>query len=166
MENYLILRSDRSEKDSRNGAIRTKSGKQTSGLVASKTRVESDLPRCSEIHFHFNVFTAFSTIRGRIWLRISIPLSWMCFPSKKQKALYSDEATKQAPPPPDTKAPEPAAPTSSTAPVISTTPANTSSQMAPNVAIVIYTMYGHIAKCSYPISYPLYFVSFIFLYSG
>jgi NAD(P)H dehydrogenase (quinone) len=61
----------------------------------------------------------------------------MCFPSKKQKALYSDEATKQAPP--DTKAPA-AAPTSST------TPANNSSHMAPNVAIVIYTLYGHIAQ--------------------
>ncbi|KAH9059562.1 NADH-quinone oxidoreductase [Lactarius vividus] len=61
----------------------------------------------------------------------------MCFPSKKQKALYSDEATKQAPP--DTKAPV-AAPSSST------TPANNSSHMAPKVAIVIYTLYGHIAK--------------------
>lgn len=165
MENYLILRSDRSEKASRNGAIRTKSGKQTSGLAASKTRVENTHPRCSEIHFHFYVFTAFSTIRGRIWLRISIPLSWMCFPSKKQKALYSDEATKQDPPP-DTKAPEPAAPTSSTAPVNSTTPANNSSQMAPKVAIVIYSMYGHINKCSFPTSYRLCFVLFIFLYSG
>jgi len=62
----------------------------------------------------------------------------MCFPSKKQKALYSDEAnTKQAPT--DTKAP--VIPASSF-----TTPANNSSHMAPNVAIVIYTLYGHIAK--------------------
>ncbi|KAF8267164.1 flavoprotein-like protein [Lactarius quietus] len=63
----------------------------------------------------------------------------MCFPSKKQKALYSDEATKQDPPP-DTKAPAPAPPASST------TPVNNSSQMAPKVAIVIYSMYGHVAK--------------------
>jgi hypothetical protein len=74
----------------------------------------------------------------------------MCFPSKKQKALYSDEATKQAPPE-DTKAPTPAAPASTT------TPINNSSQMAPNVAIVIYSMYGHVAKRSCRISSPLYF---------
>jgi len=61
----------------------------------------------------------------------------MCFPSKKQKALYSDEATKQSPP--ATKAP-------AAAPASSTTPTNNSSHMAPNVAIVIYSMYGHIAK--------------------
>ena len=81
----------------------------------------------------------------------------MCFPSKKQKALYSDEATKQAPP--ATKAPV-------AAPVSSTTPANNSSHMAPNVAIVIYTLYGHIAKCSSYLSFRLYFSSFTFVYSG
>ncbi|KAH9983463.1 NADH-quinone oxidoreductase [Russula vinacea] len=59
----------------------------------------------------------------------------MCFPSKSQKALYSDESTKQTPP--DTKAPEPVA-TSSTSP--------NEPPMAPSVAIVIYTLYGHIAK--------------------
>jgi NAD(P)H dehydrogenase (quinone) len=63
----------------------------------------------------------------------------MCFPSKKQKALYSDEATKQDPPP-DTKTPTPAAPASTI------TPTNNSSQMAPKVAIVIYSMYGHVVK--------------------
>jgi NAD(P)H dehydrogenase (quinone) len=74
----------------------------------------------------------------------------MCFPSKTQKALYSDESTKQTSP--DTKAPAPV-----TSP--STTP-NDSSPMAPTVAIVIYTLYGHIAKRScltlhFPSSIPL-----------
>jgi NAD(P)H dehydrogenase (quinone) len=59
----------------------------------------------------------------------------MCFPSKSQKALYSDETTKQTPP--ATKALDPVA-TSTTTPNDST--------MAPSVAIVIYTLYGHIAK--------------------
>jgi len=59
----------------------------------------------------------------------------MCFPSKSQKALYSDESTKQTPP--ATKAPEPVA-------TSSTTPNNSS--MPPNVAIVIYTLYGHVAQ--------------------
>jgi hypothetical protein len=62
---------------------------------------------------------------------------WMCFPSKSQKALYSDQAQ------PDTKAPAPAAVTTTTT---STTPLELS--MAPNVAIVIYTLYGHIATRS------------------
>ena len=72
----------------------------------------------------------------------------MCFPSKNQKALYSDEATKQQTPPPDTKAPASAVP-----PSITITPTNITSPMAPKVAIVIYSMYGHIVKCSCPISY-------------
>ena len=75
----------------------------------------------------------------------------MCFPSKNQKALYSDEATKQQTTPPDTKAPASAVP----API--TTPINITSPMAPKVAIVIYSMYGHVVKCSCPISYRLYF---------
>jgi NAD(P)H dehydrogenase (quinone) len=83
----------------------------------------------------------------------------MCFPSKKQKALYSDEATKQDPPP-DTKTPTPAAPASTI------TPTNNSSQMAPKVAIVIYSMYGHVVKRSCRISCPLRFISFTIFYSG
>ncbi|KAI9507535.1 NADH-quinone oxidoreductase [Russula earlei] len=54
----------------------------------------------------------------------------MCFPSKSQKALYSDESPTKDPPPPPA--------TSSTSP--------NDSSMAPKVAIVIYTLYGHIAK--------------------
>jgi NAD(P)H dehydrogenase (quinone) len=64
----------------------------------------------------------------------------MCFPTKNQKALYSDESAKQQPPSSDTKAPAAPVATSSTTPIV--TP------MAPNIAIIIYTMYGHIAKCS------------------
>jgi hypothetical protein len=74
----------------------------------------------------------------------------MCFPSKTQKALYSDESTKQTPP--DTKAAEPVA-------TSSTTPNDTS--MAPNVAIVIYTLYGHVAKCSFVILMPLISYRFV-----
>jgi NAD(P)H dehydrogenase (quinone) len=59
----------------------------------------------------------------------------MCFPAKSQKALYSDESNKQTPP--ATKAPEIAATSTSTP---------NESSMAPNVAIIIYTMYGHVAK--------------------
>jgi NAD(P)H dehydrogenase (quinone) len=66
----------------------------------------------------------------------------MCFPSKSQKTLYSDQAQ------PDTKAPAPAPVTTTTT---STTPIDPS--MAPNVAIVIYTLYGHIAKCSSLLSF-------------
>ncbi|KAI0000679.1 NADH-quinone oxidoreductase [Russula compacta] len=61
----------------------------------------------------------------------------MCFPSKTQKALYSDESTNQTSPP-ATKAQAPAASSSSTSP--------NDSSMAPHVAIIIYTLYGHIAK--------------------
>ena len=60
----------------------------------------------------------------------------MCFPSKSQKALYSDDQAQ-----PDTKAPAPA-------PVSTTTTTPLDLSMAPNVAIVIYTLYGHIAKCA------------------
>jgi hypothetical protein len=69
---------------------------------------------------------------------ISVPrliCCWMCFPSKSQKALYSDQAQ------PDTKAPAPPAVPSTTS---TTIPIDLS--MAPNIAIVIYTLYGHIAK--------------------
>ncbi|KAI0263006.1 flavoprotein-like protein [Gloeopeniophorella convolvens] len=62
----------------------------------------------------------------------------MCFPSKKQKALYSDEPSKQASSS-ATKAP-------AQAPAASTTPNTSSAMSAPNVAIVIYSMYGHIVK--------------------
>jgi NAD(P)H dehydrogenase (quinone) len=64
----------------------------------------------------------------------------MCFPSKNQKALYSDEPAKQQPPSSDIKAPAAPIATSSTTPNVTS--------MAPNVAIILYTMYGHVAKCS------------------
>ncbi|KAH9974717.1 flavoprotein-like protein [Lactifluus volemus] len=61
----------------------------------------------------------------------------MCFPSKNQKALYSDESAKQTSS--DTKAQADPVPASSTTPNVLPT-------MAPNVAIIIYTLYGHIAS--------------------
>jgi NAD(P)H dehydrogenase (quinone) len=65
----------------------------------------------------------------------------MCFPSKNQKANFTDKSAK------DTKATEKSngtTPTATSPPSLTTktqTPA-----MAPKVAIVIYTTYGHIAK--------------------
>jgi hypothetical protein len=76
---------------------------------------------------------------------------WMCFPSKSQKALYSDQAQ------PDTKAPAPPAVTSTTS---TTIPIDLS--MAPNVAIVIYTLYGHIAQGSSLLYMPTSHLSYRF----
>ena len=78
---------------------------------------------------------------------------WMCFPSKSQKALYSDQAQ------PDTKAPAPAA-----VPITSTSTTPTDLPMAPNVAIVIYTLYGHIAQCSSLLLIPslIYLTAYLF----
>lgn len=71
----------------------------------------------------------------------------MCFPSKRMKNNLADPekptGTKgsAASSAPSTTAPTPA-------PTTTTTPATTSTKMAPKVAIVIYSMYGHIAKCA------------------
>ena len=73
----------------------------------------------------------------------------MCFPSKKQAKLLAEDSPASKPsttpkPQPPKEQPAPPAATSTTA----TTPAVTMS--SPKVAIVIYTMYGHIAKRACP----------------
>ncbi|KJA15306.1 benzoquinone reductase [Hypholoma sublateritium FD-334 SS-4] len=66
----------------------------------------------------------------------------MCFPSKKQKNNFSDNADKTAPPAESTV---PLA--TSTAPELPLVVAEAPIDMAPpKVGIVIYSMYGHIAK--------------------
>lgn len=69
----------------------------------------------------------------------------MCFPGKRQKALLSDEpessTKKAAPPVKETPAPAPVTPVATT---------EVAKMSSPKVAIVIYSMYGHIAKCEYP----------------
>ncbi|KAI0310283.1 NADH-quinone oxidoreductase [Amylostereum chailletii] len=74
----------------------------------------------------------------------------MCWPSKKQAAKFDDEPAKkkeekkEAAP---AAAAAPAASTSTTvAPAASTVPASATGGAAPKVAIVIYSMYGHVAK--------------------
>jgi NAD(P)H dehydrogenase (quinone) len=70
----------------------------------------------------------------------------MCFPNKHQKSNFEEqqpssqpqqptqqESTSSAPPPPAT----------------ASTTAITTTAMAPKVAIVIYSMYGHVAKRMY-----------------
>ena len=77
----------------------------------------------------------------------------MCFPSKRQKNLLSDDTTKK-PAPEAIKAQEPVAAQPSTAPSNPTEPTpapttatTTTADMAgPKIAIVIYSMYGHVAK--------------------
>ncbi|KAI0765123.1 NADH-quinone oxidoreductase [Fomes fomentarius] len=59
----------------------------------------------------------------------------MCFPGKRLKNNHSDDDDKPAPA---------KSPSSAPAPALTTAPATTMS--APNVAIIIYTLYGHIAK--------------------
>lgn len=82
----------------------------------------------------------------------------MCFPSKRQKDNFTDEATKKpsttqkgAESGKDTKAEKDStpAPTSSTTPPAPIAPSlvpasSTAEKMAPRVAIIIYSMYGHI----------------------
>lgn len=80
----------------------------------------------------------------------------MCFPSKKTRANLEDQpqsqsqsATTPTPAPksqPDSQ-PTPPTPTPTQPPTSTTTTANTEgTKMAPKVAIIIYSMYGHIAK--------------------
>ncbi|EIM87626.1 NADH-quinone oxidoreductase [Stereum hirsutum FP-91666 SS1] len=82
----------------------------------------------------------------------------MCFPSKKQKNLLSDDpapstdkSIKQAPtqsskPQPPPVEPTPAAAASTVPPSANTTTSPASTMSSPKVAIIIYSMYGHIAK--------------------
>ena len=68
----------------------------------------------------------------------------MCFPGKRQKALFSDKpkAAKQAPASaPAKESPTPTLPTSDPT-AVSTHPEKMSS---PRVAIIIYSMYGHVS---------------------
>ncbi|KAH8107640.1 flavoprotein-like protein [Cristinia sonorae] len=67
----------------------------------------------------------------------------MCFPGKRQKKLLADEE-KQSKPPASASAAPAASAKPDPAPVTSTATAN--GKMAPKVAIIIYSMYGHIAK--------------------
>ncbi|PIL27382.1 hypothetical protein GSI_10530 [Ganoderma sinense ZZ0214-1] len=62
----------------------------------------------------------------------------MCFPGKRLKSNHADDA-----PPPAKSPPAPAAPP---APAPATQPATPATMSSPKVAIVIYSMYGHIAK--------------------
>ena len=72
----------------------------------------------------------------------------MCFPGKRQKNLLADDQEKKAPATPTATTTKPAsapAAKNGSVPVVQAT--IPSSKMAPRVAIVIYSMYGHIAKC-------------------
>jgi len=60
----------------------------------------------------------------------------MCFPTKKQKDNFTDRPTTK---PETSSSSEPKPPTTSTQP-------NVTTMSSPKVAIVIYSMYGHIAK--------------------
>lgn len=62
----------------------------------------------------------------------------MCFPGRRQKNLLADDVEQKKSPASTSKP----AKNGTAAVAASTTPA----KMAPKIAIVIYTMYGHIAK--------------------
>ncbi|THG93139.1 hypothetical protein EW145_g8456, partial [Phellinidium pouzarii] len=66
----------------------------------------------------------------------------MCFPSKKTKNNFQEKPT-SAKPPQSTPQPAPALTTNTNG---TTAAAATEAKMAPKVAIIIYSMYGHIAK--------------------
>ena len=76
-----------------------------------------------------------------------IDIYYMCFPSKRIKDNLSD--------PKSPKSPASTAPLPSQAPPPQTTSSPTTPTtalpltMAPKVAIIIYSMYGHIAKCTF-----------------
>lgn len=79
----------------------------------------------------------------------------MCFPSKRQKANFTDDNTPSKPKPntengikEDTvkTSPSSAPAPSATAPTTATSPQIDANMTAPKVAIVIYSLYGHIAK--------------------
>lgn len=90
----------------------------------------------------------------------------MCFPSKRQKNTLSDESNppkKPAPEPTKAQDPQPSQPSTvpiplsdiqpepAPAPITTTEPAEETEM--PKLAIVIYSMYGHIAKgASRPLS--------------
>ena len=67
----------------------------------------------------------------------------MCFPSKKQKANFEDDDKKPAS---KTKSASSPIPPTNSQPLTSTSSPTQTTKMAPKVAIVIYSMYGHIAK--------------------
>ncbi|CAL1709330.1 unnamed protein product [Somion occarium] len=77
----------------------------------------------------------------------------MCFPGKRQKDLLSDDA-KASKPPASANGPQPAPVAASSAPATepaapvpaTTTTTAESTMSSPKIAIVIYSMYGHIAK--------------------
>lgn len=71
-------------------------------------------------------------------VRTGAELHHMCFPGKRQKANFAEKTNKPA-------TPASASTTNPNKP--STTTRTTTSTMAgPKIAIVIYSMYGHIAK--------------------
>jgi NAD(P)H dehydrogenase (quinone) len=75
----------------------------------------------------------------------------MCFPSKRQKDNFSSSEGKSGT---DKKRPTPAASTSEPLPPTHTTTIQSTDKMSPpKVAIVIYTMYGHVAKRMFIIIY-------------
>ncbi|KAJ7637813.1 NADH-quinone oxidoreductase [Mycena rosella] len=73
----------------------------------------------------------------------------MCFPSKKQKANFDTEPTTTKAAAANTKAAAPAASAPAAPPPTTTTETATTKSMAgPKIAIVLYSMYGHITKMS------------------
>ncbi|KAJ7879391.1 flavoprotein-like protein [Mycena leptocephala] len=74
----------------------------------------------------------------------------MCFPSKKQQANFDTAETTPTANPVSTKAPAPAATTPASAPLPTTEPTTettvTEDMAGPKIAIVVYSMYGHITK--------------------
>ncbi|KDQ60440.1 benzoquinone reductase [Jaapia argillacea MUCL 33604] len=65
----------------------------------------------------------------------------MCFPSKRQKANFTDKDEQPQPSAPATALEPSVAPASTTSPAL-----DTATMSAPKLAIIIYSMYGHIAK--------------------
>ncbi|KAJ7150091.1 flavoprotein-like protein [Mycena crocata] len=73
----------------------------------------------------------------------------MCFPSKRQHANFDTAGTAATPNPANTKGAAPAAGSSSAPPTttpISTTDIAQENMAGPKIAIVVYSMYGHITK--------------------
>ena len=67
----------------------------------------------------------------------------MCFPGKRLKKTFSDDIESKPKPKP---APAPAPAPAKSSPAAATSTTTKASAMSPKVAIVIYSMYGHIAK--------------------
>ena len=74
----------------------------------------------------------------------------MCFPGKRLKKTFSDDIESKPKPKPAAPAPAPA----KSSPAAATSTPTKASAMSPKVAIVIYSMYGHIATRMSTVLFP------------